>query len=233
MFSLAVSFCDFYTLVSVQSAEFPESGSPPSLLPCCHVLSVVTPHTGGVSSCQHHQSKNYFYYNNKCKSWYFWADPFFSTLYLYIFHDYFYPISSPLLFNYFIYFIIIIYFFFRICWLNASLLVWMKSVSSASQPLQEVLLISVKCSGKFSGHCTFIDPHFLWKLDQLNTAADCVYVLVWHRIVEEGLSYRFHASWPFVLQILACFYRVAGKKAHAVMTKVQSHDFVEKTCSVH
>ncbi|XP_008336445.2 RRP12-like protein [Cynoglossus semilaevis] len=39
------------------------------------------------------------------------------------------------------------------------------------------------------------------------------------RIVEEGLSYRFHASWPFVLQILACFYRVAGKKAHAVMTK--------------
>ncbi|KAG7236367.1 hypothetical protein INR49_001064 [Caranx melampygus] len=38
-------------------------------------------------------------------------------------------------------------------------------------------------------------------------------------IVEEGLSYRFHASWPFVMQILGCFYRVAGKKAHPIMTK--------------
>ncbi|CAK6979026.1 RRP12-like protein [Scomber scombrus] len=39
------------------------------------------------------------------------------------------------------------------------------------------------------------------------------------RIVEEGLSYRFHASWPFVLQALGCFYRVAGKQAHPIMTK--------------
>lgn len=41
-------------------------------------------------------------------------------------------------------------------------------------------------------------------------------------IVEEGLSYRFHASWPFVLQILGCFYRVAGKQAHPIMVKVTS-----------
>ncbi|XP_029031381.1 RRP12-like protein [Betta splendens] len=45
------------------------------------------------------------------------------------------------------------------------------------------------------------------------------YVCKMFRIVEEGLSYRFHASWPFVLQILGCFYRVAGKQAHPVMTK--------------
>ncbi|CAB1343367.1 unnamed protein product [Coregonus sp. 'balchen'] len=38
-------------------------------------------------------------------------------------------------------------------------------------------------------------------------------------IVEEGLSYRFHASWPFVLQVLGCFYRAAGKHTHPVMTK--------------
>uniref|UniRef100_A0A672PW34 Ribosomal RNA-processing protein 12-like conserved domain-containing protein n=1 Tax=Sinocyclocheilus grahami TaxID=75366 RepID=A0A672PW34_SINGR len=38
-------------------------------------------------------------------------------------------------------------------------------------------------------------------------------------IVEEGLSYRFHASWPFVLQILGCFYRAAGKQAHPIMIK--------------
>uniref|UniRef100_A0A8C2FL09 Ribosomal RNA processing 12 homolog n=1 Tax=Cyprinus carpio TaxID=7962 RepID=A0A8C2FL09_CYPCA len=38
-------------------------------------------------------------------------------------------------------------------------------------------------------------------------------------IVEEGLSYRFHASWPFVLQILGCFYRAAGRQAHPIMIK--------------
>uniref|UniRef100_A0A3P8VA36 Ribosomal RNA processing 12 homolog n=1 Tax=Cynoglossus semilaevis TaxID=244447 RepID=A0A3P8VA36_CYNSE len=51
------------------------------------------------------------------------------------------------------------------------------------------------------------------------SAGSPAYICKMFRIVEEGLSYRFHASWPFVLQILACFYRVAGKKAHAVMTK--------------
>lgn len=40
-------------------------------------------------------------------------------------------------------------------------------------------------------------------------------------IVEEGLSYRFHASWPFVLQILGCFYQIAGKQAHPIMVKVK------------
>uniref|UniRef100_A0A669CNM4 Ribosomal RNA processing 12 homolog n=1 Tax=Oreochromis niloticus TaxID=8128 RepID=A0A669CNM4_ORENI len=45
------------------------------------------------------------------------------------------------------------------------------------------------------------------------------YVCKMFRIVEEGLSYRFHASWPFVLQILGCFYRAAGKQAHSIMTK--------------
>ena len=39
--------------------------------------------------------------------------------------------------------------------------------------------------------------------------------------MEEGLSYRYHASWPFVLQALGAFYRVAGKRAHPVMIKVQ------------
>ena len=39
--------------------------------------------------------------------------------------------------------------------------------------------------------------------------------------MEEGLSYRYHASWPFVLQALGSFYRVAGKRAHPVMMKVR------------
>ncbi|XP_024153489.1 RRP12-like protein isoform X2 [Oryzias melastigma] len=51
------------------------------------------------------------------------------------------------------------------------------------------------------------------------SAGNASYVCKMFRTVEEGLSYRFHASWPFVLQILGCFYRVAGKQAHAIMTK--------------
>ncbi|KAM9727475.1 RRP12-like protein [Menidia menidia] len=51
------------------------------------------------------------------------------------------------------------------------------------------------------------------------SAGNPSYVCKIFRIVEEGLSYRFHAAWPFVLQILSCFYRAAGKQAHPVMSK--------------
>ncbi|KAM6997818.1 RRP12-like protein [Tautogolabrus adspersus] len=51
------------------------------------------------------------------------------------------------------------------------------------------------------------------------SAGNPSYVCKMFRIVEEGLSYRFHASWPFVLQILGSFYRAAGKQAHPIMTK--------------
>lgn len=44
-------------------------------------------------------------------------------------------------------------------------------------------------------------------------------VIKMFRVVEEGMSYRFHATWPFVLQVLGCFYKAAGKQAHSVMTK--------------
>ncbi|KAL0965921.1 hypothetical protein UPYG_G00287950 [Umbra pygmaea] len=45
------------------------------------------------------------------------------------------------------------------------------------------------------------------------------YICKMFRVVEDGLSYRFHSSWPFVLQLLGSFYRAAGKHAHDIMTK--------------
>ncbi|KAM4608020.1 RRP12-like protein [Polymixia lowei] len=51
------------------------------------------------------------------------------------------------------------------------------------------------------------------------SAGNPSYICKMFRIVEEGLSYRFHASWPFVLQVLGCFYRAAGKQAHPIMAK--------------
>lgn len=41
------------------------------------------------------------------------------------------------------------------------------------------------------------------------------------RAVEEGLTYKFHAAWSSVLQLLAVFFEACGKQAHPVMKKVR------------
>ncbi|XP_063048253.1 RRP12-like protein [Engraulis encrasicolus] len=51
------------------------------------------------------------------------------------------------------------------------------------------------------------------------TAGNPAHITKMFRCVEEGLSYRFHASWPFVLQLLGCFYRTAGRQANTIMAK--------------
>lgn len=45
-------------------------------------------------------------------------------------------------------------------------------------------------------------------------------VLFRGRAVEEGLTYRFHAAWNSVLQLLGVFFEACGKQAHPVMKKV-------------
>ncbi|KAF3708264.1 RRP12-like protein [Channa argus] len=66
-----------------------------------------------------------------------------------------------------------------------------------------------------------VAPHMeeMGMISATASAGNPSYVCKMFRIVEEGLSYRFHTSWPFVLQILGCFYRIAGKQAHPIMTK--------------
>lgn len=39
--------------------------------------------------------------------------------------------------------------------------------------------------------------------------------------MEEGLTYKFHAAWSSVLQLLAVFFEACGKQAHPVMKKVR------------
>ncbi|GCC34024.1 hypothetical protein chiPu_0012497 [Chiloscyllium punctatum] len=43
------------------------------------------------------------------------------------------------------------------------------------------------------------------------------YICKMFRAVEDGLTYRFHASWAFVLQVLSTFFEVIGKQAYPVM----------------
>uniref|UniRef100_A0A1A8PT41 Ribosomal RNA processing 12 homolog n=2 Tax=Nothobranchius TaxID=28779 RepID=A0A1A8PT41_9TELE len=66
-----------------------------------------------------------------------------------------------------------------------------------------------------------VAPHMeeIGTITVATTAGNPSYINKTFRVVEDGLSYRFHASWPFVLQILGCFYRAAGKQAHSIMTK--------------
>ncbi|MEJ1276383.1 RRP12-like protein isoform X1 [Cricetulus griseus] len=45
------------------------------------------------------------------------------------------------------------------------------------------------------------------------------YIAKMFRAVEEGLTYKFHASWSSVLQLLAVFFEACGKQGHPVMKK--------------
>lgn len=98
----------------------------------------------------------------------------------------------------------------------------MKWAPSVPQPLQETPPTCAKCFGKF--------PKIMLLIRLCRGHTQMLITCVCSSIVEEGLSYRFHASWPFVMQILGCFYRVAGKKAHPIMTKVFSQNAVITPC---
>ncbi|KAJ8418157.1 hypothetical protein AAFF_G00138660 [Aldrovandia affinis] len=80
-------------------------------------------------------------------------------------------------------------------------------VSTAAQTLKTLL---TECVAPHMAEIGLVTP---------TSGGHASYICKTFRIVEEGLTYRFHASWPFVLQILGCFYRVAGKQAHPIMTK--------------
>ncbi|KAK6482122.1 RRP12-like protein [Huso huso] len=62
----------------------------------------------------------------------------------------------------------------------------------------------------------------LAEIGSITSTAPCgnaSYICKLFRLVEEGLTYRYYSSWPFVMQVLSCFYQVAGKEAHPIMVK--------------
>ncbi|MGH0150138.1 UNVERIFIED_CONTAM: hypothetical protein FKN15_016687 [Acipenser sinensis] len=62
----------------------------------------------------------------------------------------------------------------------------------------------------------------LAEIGSITSTAPCgsaAYICKMFRLVEEGLTYRYYSSWPFVMQVLSCFYQVAGKEAHPIMVK--------------
>ncbi|XP_069877429.1 RRP12-like protein [Dipodomys merriami] len=80
-------------------------------------------------------------------------------------------------------------------------------VIAATQSLKEILKECVAPHMADIGAVTF------------SASGPAQYIAKMFRAVEEGLTYKFHASWSFVLQLLCVFFEVCGRQAHPVMKK--------------
>ncbi|XP_055280941.1 RRP12-like protein [Moschus berezovskii] len=80
-------------------------------------------------------------------------------------------------------------------------------VTAATQCLQEILK---EC----------VAPHMA-DIGSVTSSASgpSQYIAKMFRAVEEGLTYRFHAAWSSVLQLLCVFFEACGRQAHPVMKK--------------
>nr|KAF6425644.1 ribosomal RNA processing 12-like protein [Molossus molossus] len=80
-------------------------------------------------------------------------------------------------------------------------------VTAATQSLQEILKECVAPHMADIGSVT----------SSASGPAQCVAKMF--RAVEEGLTYKFHAAWSSVLQLLCVFFEACGRQAHPVMKK--------------
>ncbi|XP_075391105.1 RRP12-like protein [Tenrec ecaudatus] len=80
-------------------------------------------------------------------------------------------------------------------------------VAAATQSLKEILMECVAPHMAAIGSVTTSAP------------APAQYVAKMFRAVEEGLTYKFHAAWGSVLQLLSVFFQACGRQAHPVMKK--------------
>uniref|UniRef100_A0A8C7EVH6 Ribosomal RNA processing 12 homolog n=1 Tax=Neovison vison TaxID=452646 RepID=A0A8C7EVH6_NEOVI len=80
-------------------------------------------------------------------------------------------------------------------------------VTAATQSLQEILK---EC----------VAPHMA-SIGSVTSSASgpAQHVFKMFRAVEEGLTYKFHAAWSSVLQLLCVFFQACGRQAHPVMKK--------------
>ncbi|XP_037660690.1 RRP12-like protein isoform X2 [Choloepus didactylus] len=80
-------------------------------------------------------------------------------------------------------------------------------VTAATQSLKEILKECVAPHMADIGSVTSSAP------------GPAQYIAKMFRAVEEGLTYKFHAAWSSVLQLLCIFFEACGRQAHPVMRK--------------
>ncbi|XP_040291346.1 RRP12-like protein isoform X1 [Bufo bufo] len=66
-----------------------------------------------------------------------------------------------------------------------------------------------------------VAPHIaeIGTVSSSSVAGPAGHIYKMFKFVEDGLSYKFHASWAFVLQVIQTFFEVAGKFCHPIMKK--------------
>uniref|UniRef100_A0A671R9G8 Uncharacterized protein n=1 Tax=Sinocyclocheilus anshuiensis TaxID=1608454 RepID=A0A671R9G8_9TELE len=99
------------------------------------------------------------------------------------------------------------------------LLAWLAVMEKAHESWSLHNLFVTTCVSTLLNECVAPQMAEIGSVLPNTSAGNGACILKMFHIVEEGLSYRFHASWPFVLQILGCFYRAEGKQAHPIMIK--------------
>ncbi|XP_065263804.1 RRP12-like protein isoform X3 [Emys orbicularis] len=104
-----------------------------------------------------------------------------------------------------------------LCWGHLPRL-FTAAVSCLLSPHPQVLAAATQTLKALLSEC--VAPHMA-ELGPVSASASgpASHVCRMFRAVEEGLTYRFHAAWASVLQVLRAFFEVCGKQCHPFMRK--------------
>lgn len=85
-------------------------------------------------------------------------------------------------------------------------------------PHSQVVTVAAQCLQEILREC--VAPHMA-DIGSVTSSASgpAQYIAKMFRAVEEGLTYKFHAAWSSVLQLLCVFFEACGRQAHPVMRK--------------
>ncbi|CAM4584797.1 unnamed protein product [Lepidochelys olivacea] len=100
-----------------------------------------------------------------------------------------------------------------LCWGHLPRL-FTAAVSCLLSPHPQVLAAATQTLKALLSEC--VAPHMA-ELGPISASAS--HVCRMFRAVEEGLTYRFHAAWASVLQVLRAFFETCGKQCHPFMRK--------------
>uniref|UniRef100_A0A8C5MNS0 RRP12-like protein n=1 Tax=Leptobrachium leishanense TaxID=445787 RepID=A0A8C5MNS0_9ANUR len=86
-------------------------------------------------------------------------------------------------------------------------------------PHGQVVTAAAKTLKSLLTECVGPNAASIGSVSSSPSSGPAVHLCKMFKVVEEGLSYKFHASWPYVLQLLQTFFEAAGKSCHPFMKK--------------
>ncbi|KAG8435420.1 hypothetical protein GDO86_013382 [Hymenochirus boettgeri] len=94
---------------------------------------------------------------------------------------------------------------------------FLTSVNCLLSPHQQVVSAASQTLKSLLTEC--VAPHVvdIGTISSSPSSGTAGHICKMFRLVEEGLTYKFHSSWAYVLQVLQSFFEVAGKKCHPFM----------------